>query len=114
MWFASMWIFAFRLPWQPGASFFLKHLLDGDAASNTLSWRWVAGTHTNNKPYIASKENINKYTANRFRDLQIGTYKKINIIKEQKYQSNILRVQENLPNSSILLMFKNDLNFNNR
>ncbi|MFZ9438477.1 MAG: FAD-binding domain-containing protein, partial [Candidatus Fonsibacter ubiquis] len=43
MWFASIWIFTLKLPWQLGADFFLKHLLDGDAASNTLSWRWVAG-----------------------------------------------------------------------
>ena len=43
----------------------MKHLLDGDAASNTLSWRWVAGMHTNKKPYLASKENINKYTGER-------------------------------------------------
>ena len=60
---------------------FMKHLLDGDAASNTLSWRWVAGMHTNKKPYIASKENINKYTKNRFNVSQINISKQINIIK---------------------------------
>ena len=43
MWFASIWIFTLNLPWQLGASFFYDHLLDGDPASNTLSWRWVAG-----------------------------------------------------------------------
>ena len=42
MWFASIWIFTLNLPWQLGAEFFMKHLLDGDAASNTLGWRWVA------------------------------------------------------------------------
>ncbi len=41
MWFASIWIFTLRLPWALGAAFFLRHLLDGDPASNTLSWRWV-------------------------------------------------------------------------
>ena len=39
MWFASIWIFTLGLPWQKGAEFFMKYLLDGDAASNTLSWR---------------------------------------------------------------------------
>jgi deoxyribodipyrimidine photo-lyase len=39
MWFASIWIFTLRLPWALGAEFFLRHLLDGDPASNTLSWR---------------------------------------------------------------------------
>ena len=56
MWFASIWIFTLKLPWQLGAKLFMKYLLDGDAASNTLSWRWVAGMHTNNKPYKASKK----------------------------------------------------------
>ena len=46
MWFASIWIFTLNLPWQKGAEFFMKHLFDGDAASNTLSWRWVAGLQT--------------------------------------------------------------------
>ena len=43
MWFASIWIFTLELPWQLGAEFFLKYLSDADSASNTLSWRWVAG-----------------------------------------------------------------------
>jgi len=43
MWFASIWIFTLQLPWVLGADFFMRHLLDGDAASNTFSWRWVAG-----------------------------------------------------------------------
>ena len=44
MWFASIWIFTLRLPWELGADFFLRHLIDGDPASNTLSWRWVGGS----------------------------------------------------------------------
>ncbi|OYU16679.1 MAG: DNA photolyase, partial [Rhodobacteraceae bacterium PARR1] len=67
MWFASIWIFPLRLPWQLGADFFLRHLLDGDAASNTLSWRWVAGLHTPGKTYLASADNIAKNTGGRFR-----------------------------------------------
>ncbi|MEO1548837.1 MAG: FAD-binding domain-containing protein [Pseudomonadota bacterium] len=67
MWFASIWIFTLKLPWQLGADFFLRHLLDGDPASNTLSWRWVAGLHTVGKNYAARTANIAKYTGERFR-----------------------------------------------
>ena len=63
MWFASIWIFTLRLDWRLGADFFLRHLMDGDAASNTLSWRWVAGLHTKGKHYMARADNIARYTA---------------------------------------------------
>jgi deoxyribodipyrimidine photo-lyase len=66
MWFASIWIFTLRLPWELGADFFLRHLLDGDPASNTLSWRWVGGLHTRGKTYLATADNIAKYTDGRF------------------------------------------------
>ena len=66
MWFASIWIFTLHLPWELGADFFLRHLLDGDAASNTLSWRWVAGLHTKGKHYVARAENIARHTGGRF------------------------------------------------
>ncbi len=66
MWFASLWIFTLKLPWQAGADFFLRHLLDGDCAANTLSWRWVAGLHTRGKQYIADPENIRRFTQGRF------------------------------------------------
>ena len=66
MWFASIWIFTLNLPWQLGADFFLRHLLDGDPASNTLSWRWVAGIQTQGKIYLARRDNICKFTNNRF------------------------------------------------
>ena len=65
MWFASIWIFTLRLDWRLGADFFLRHLMDGDAASNTLSWRWVAGLHTRGKHYLARPDNIARYTAGR-------------------------------------------------
>lgn len=62
MWFASIWIFTLRLPWELGAAFFFEHLLDGDVASNTLSWRWVAGLQTPGKTYLARADNIAHYT----------------------------------------------------
>ncbi|WP_028725617.1 FAD-binding domain-containing protein [Paracoccus zeaxanthinifaciens] len=67
MWFASIWIFTLRLDWRLGADFFLRHLLDGDAASNTLSWRWVAGLHSQGKSYRADPDNIARFTDGRFR-----------------------------------------------
>ncbi len=66
MWFASIWIFTLKLPWQMGAGFFLRHLLDGDPASNTLSWRWVAGLQTRGKTYLARPDNIERFTEGRF------------------------------------------------
>jgi deoxyribodipyrimidine photo-lyase len=61
MWFASFWIHQERLPWELGAAFFYRHLLDADAASNTLSWRWVAGLHTPGKTYLARRTNLERY-----------------------------------------------------
>ena len=61
MWFASYWIHVERLPWALGADFFLRHLLDADPASNTLSWRWVAGLQTKGKTYLVRRSNLEKY-----------------------------------------------------
>lgn len=66
MWFASIWIFTLGLPWVLGADLFFRHLLDGDPASNTLSWRWVAGLQTPGKTYLARSDNIIRYTSGRF------------------------------------------------
>ncbi|MBF9061264.1 DNA photolyase, partial [Rhodobacterales bacterium HKCCSP123] len=66
MWFASIWIFTLGLPWQAGADLFLRRLLDGDPASNTLGWRWVAGLQTRGKHYLARPDNIARYTEGRF------------------------------------------------
>lgn len=65
MWFASIWIFTLKLPWELGADFFYRYLLDGDVASNTLSWRWVAGLQTAGKTYLARADNIAHYTDGR-------------------------------------------------
>jgi deoxyribodipyrimidine photo-lyase len=73
MWFASIWIFTLRLPWALGADFFLRHLVDADAASNTLSWRWVAGLQTVGKTYLATAENITRFTNGRFKPKGLAT-----------------------------------------
>ena len=74
MWFASIWIFTLKLPWELGADFFLRFLLDGDPASNTLSWRWVAGIQTPGKTYLARPDNIAKFTGARWKAIdQLAT-----------------------------------------
>lgn len=67
MYFASIWIHTLKLPWAVGAEFFMQHLYDGDPASNTLSWRWVAGLHTVGKTYLATAKNIEFHTGDRFK-----------------------------------------------
>ena len=60
MYLASYVVHFRRVRWQAGAGWFLQHLLDGDEASNNLSWQWVASTFSN-KPYIFNLENVGKY-----------------------------------------------------
>ena len=72
MWFASIWIFTLKLPWQAGANFFMRHLFDGDAASNTLSWRWVAGLQTVGKNYLATASNIYKFTNKKYKPTNLN------------------------------------------
>jgi deoxyribodipyrimidine photo-lyase len=61
MWFAAYLVHWRRVRWQSGARFFLSHLLDGDPASNNLSWQWVASTFSH-KPYFFNRENLEKYS----------------------------------------------------
>lgn len=61
MWVAAWVVHWLRVKWQAGARWFLKHLLDGDPASNNLSWQWVASTFSH-KPYFFNRENLEKYT----------------------------------------------------
>jgi deoxyribodipyrimidine photo-lyase len=63
MYLASYVVHFRRVKWQVGARWFLRHLLDGDLASNNFSWQWVASTFSN-KPYIFNLENIHKYFGN--------------------------------------------------
>lgn len=63
MWWASFWVHVERLPWELGADVFFRHLLDADPASNTLSWRWVAGLQTAGKTYLVRLSNLERYGA---------------------------------------------------
>ncbi|MGN7997846.1 FAD-binding domain-containing protein [Sphingomonas sp. 22176] len=73
MQFASIWIFTLGLPWELGAACTFRHLVDADPASNTLSWRWVAGLHTRGKPYLADAERIRMMTGGRFNPVGLAT-----------------------------------------
>ena len=111
MWFASIWIFTLELPWQLGAEFFMQHLYDGDAASNTLGWRWVAGIQTQGKHYLAREWNIKKFTNNRFENIKLNENAppKIN----DKNYTILHKTFENPENieEKDLLVFENNLGF---
>ncbi len=111
MWFASIWIFTLDLPWQLGAEFFMQHLYDGDTASNTLGWRWVAGIQTQGKHYLASEWNIKKFTNNRFENIKLNENAPP-IINDKNYTilhktfENPINIEE-----KNLLIFENNLAF---
>ena len=111
MWFASIWIFTLELPWQLGAEFFMQHLYDGDAASNTLGWRWVAGVQTQGKHYLASEWNINKFTNNRFKNIKLNENAKP--ISNDKIYSVTNKSFENseISEDKTLLIFENNMAF---
>jgi len=111
MWFASIWIFTLDLPWQLGAEFFMKHLYDGDAASNTLGWRWVAGIQTQGKNYLASEWNIKKFTNNRFSNIKLNENAPPKT-SEKTYAASKLEFNspQNLEEKN-LLIFENNLSF---
>ena len=111
MWFASIWIFTLELPWQLGAEFFMQHLYDGDAASNTLGWRWVAGVQTQGKHYLASEWNIKKFTNNRFQNIKLNENAPPKI-SEKSYQiiKQSFTNPQNIENKN-LLIFENNLSF---
>jgi hypothetical protein len=111
MWFASIWIFTLDLPWQLGAEFFMQHLFDGDAASNTLGWRWVAGVQTQGKHYLATEWNIKKFTNNRFQNIKLNENAPPKV-SEKTY--SVLKQDFNNPHNienKSLLIFENNLSF---
>lgn len=97
MWFASIWVFTLDLPWQLGADFFYRHLLDGDPASNTLSWRWVCGLHTQGKTYLARASNIRNFTDNRFNPRDRLATKAPPLVEPRDYSIEPLPAAQMLP-----------------
>ena len=109
MWFASIWIFTLELPWQLGAEFFMQHLYDGDPASNTLGWRWVAGIQTQGKHYLASEWNIKKFTDNRFKNIKLK--ENASPKKVEKFYPIIKKdfINPDIEEGKNLLVFENSL-----
>ena len=111
MWFASIWIFTLGLPWQLGAEFFMRYLFDGDSASNTFGWRWVAGIQTKGKNYVALEWNIKKFTNNRFSNIKLKE-NPVPVIDDRSYSIvNNDFINANLSNNQDLLIFENNLTF---
>ena len=67
MWMAAWLVHWRRVHWKAGADWFLEHLLDGDPASNHLSWQWVASTFSH-KPYFFNRSNLERYSDGRYCD----------------------------------------------
>ena len=102
MWFASVWVFTMKLPWELGALFMYRHLLDGDPASNTLSWRWVAGLHTRGKTYLARADNISKYSDGRWNPKESELAPDAESIAEPPLPSAGTSVAKDLPQAASL------------
>jgi deoxyribodipyrimidine photo-lyase len=62
MWFAAYIVHFRKIDWRAAADWYVVHLLDGDMASNHLSWQWVASSFSS-KPYFFNRENVVKYTS---------------------------------------------------
>ena len=112
MWFASIWIFTLNLPWQKGAEFFMKHLFDGDAASNTLSWRWVAGLQTKGKHYVAQAWNIAKFTNNKYQNVKLNE-NALPLTDKREYKLSPINLDYDDNANENLLVFENELNLEN-
>ena len=108
MLFASIWIFTLGLPWQKGAEFFMKHLYDGDAASNTLSWRWVAGIQTKGKNYLAQSWNISKFTNKKYKNVKLNETA-LPIIDKIEYKISSVPIGKNGDLNDHLIIFENEM-----
>ena len=112
MWFSSIWIFTLGLPWQKGAEFFMRHLLDGDAASNTLSWRWVAGLQTKGKNYLAQSWNISKFLNKQYKNIELRE-NALPLIDDREYQITPIEIKKSKSKNDYLVVFENDLGIEN-
>ena len=108
MLFASIWIFTLNLPWQKGAEFFMKHLYDGDAASNTLSWRWVAGIQTKGKNYLAQSWNVSKFTNNRYKNVKLKETA-LPVVDNREYNISPIQINKNEEPNDHLVVFENEI-----
>ncbi len=111
MYLASVICNLWGYSWKMAADWMYYYLLDGDLASNHLSWQWVAGTNSN-KLYFCNQENINKYMGTK----DVGTYLDCTyeeLMNKDRRIENLEKgemVQFNLPLETIRLWFVESVN----
>jgi deoxyribodipyrimidine photo-lyase len=92
--------------WRDPARWMYYHLLDGDWASNALSWQWVAGTFSN-KQYIANQENINYYAKSNQRNTYLDcSYEELERLTPSRHLLEVqtLHLNTNLPSTNTLVI----------
>ncbi|WP_458071990.1 FAD-binding domain-containing protein [Rhodanobacter sp. BL-MT-08] len=85
MWLASYVVHLRKVHWRTGADWLYAHLLDGDLASNHLSWQWIAAT-ASHKPYLFNAENVAKYAPSEWhspRSVIDTSYEALDVIARQ-------------------------------
>ena len=91
----------------------MKNLFDGDAASNTLSWRWVAGIQTKGKNYLAKSWNISKFTNNKYKNVKLNE-NALPLIDNREYKLHPIDLSYEDNSNENLLVFENELNLENQ
>lgn len=94
LWIAGLICNVAQCDWRIGADWMHSYLIDGDYASNHLSWQWVAGSYTGQQ-YLPQQDNINTYS----RTLQSGTYldNTYDFIKDMPIPEQLLAIEPILP-----------------
>ena len=89
--------------WLSPAKWMYSHLLDGDLASNYLSWQWVAGAFANKK-YVANQENINNFfqstQKDTFLDVEYSEFEHLQI-PNRLTETTALDLETKLPENKI-------------
>lgn len=111
LWLASIVCNLAKTHWFNPSQWLYYHLFDGDIASNTLSWQWVAGTFSHKK-YYANQENINTYSGtqqrNTFLDTTYESLEKAQIPKCLESRMEV-KLETNLPKTPIPDILPNDI-----
>ena len=100
MWIAGLVCSVARCDWKIGADWMHSYLIDGDFASNHLSWQWVAGSYTG-KAYLPQQENINKYSKTK----QHGSYldKPYEVLEKMEIPPELMEITNILPSFDAIL-----------
>ena len=95
--------------WLQPAKWLYYNLLDGDIASNHLSWQWVCGS-ASSKKYYCNQENINRYTGsnqkNSFLDVSYEAMEEM-LVPTALKDTIVLNLQTILPETTTLKIDSN-------